>query len=275
MSRIEKRFSELKKENRKGLILFLTAGDPSLSITEKLIPKIFDAGADIIELGIPFSDPLADGPTIQKSFVRALSKGVCLKDILAMVKRVRKKTDKPLVFMSAFNLVYKYGISRFAKDASSAGLDGIILPDLIPEEAENVIPVLKKAGIDPIFLAAPTSDAKRLKKIAEASKGFLYYISVKGITGDSKPSAVEVGKQVLEIKKTTALPVACGFGISTPKEAAKIGAVADAVVVGSALVKIVGEKGTVNSKIENAVKFVKALRGSLDKTKRSCFQKSF
>ena len=262
MSRISETFARLKEEKRKALILYLSAGDPSMRATEKLIPELFKAGGDIIEIGVPFSDPLADGPIIQKSFVKSLKRGTNLKQILAMVTKVRKVTDKPLVLMSAYNIIYNHGLKKFAADAAKAGVDGVILPDLIPEEAGEILPLLEAKGIDPIFLAAPTSGKDRVKKVASVTKGFLYYISVSGITGQKKPTTAEVKRQVELIRKQTKTPVACGFGISTPEQAKAIGAVTDGVIIGSALVRIVSESGKEAAK--EAVKFVKKMRKALD-----------
>ena len=267
MNRIDATFKRLKAEKRKALILFLSAGDPDIKTTARLIPPLFEAGADIIEIGVPFSDPLADGPTIQSSFIRALKKGVSIANILEMVKTVRKQTDKPLVLMSAYNLVYNFGIEAFAVAASKAGVDGLILPDLIPEEAKNIIPIFKKYGIHAIFLAAPTSGEERLRKIGKSSGGFLYYISVKGITGNKKPDISEIRNQVALIRKVTNLPVACGFGISNPKQAYEIGKITDGVIIGSALVKILGEGGSASTKFKSGIKFVESLRRAIDKIK--------
>ena len=265
MNRIDSTFKRLKEEKRKALILFLSAGDPDINTTEKLIPPLFDAGADIIEIGVPFSDPLADGPTIQYSFIRALNKGITLGKILTMVKSVRKRTDKPLVLMSAFNLIYSYGIEAFAIAASKAGVDGVILPDLIPEEAKNVIPIFKKHGLHTIFLAAPTSGKERISKISRSSGGFLYYISVKGITGHKKPDIGEIKSQVSLIRTVTKLPVACGFGISNPKQAQDIARVTDGVIIGSALVKILGENSSASTKLKSGIKFVESIRKAIDR----------
>ncbi len=267
MGRIEKRFEELKKENRKALVLFLSAGDPDLKTTEELIPEIFNAGADIIEIGIPFSDPLADGPIIQASFVNALKGGVTPKKIMAMTHRLRRKTEKPIMFMSAYNLVFSYGkngIVSFVNDARKAGLDGLILPDVIPEEAGDILPLLRKSGIDSVFLAAPTSGLKRIKKIAASSAGFLYYIAVKGVTGKQKSSPAEVKKQISLIRTVTDLPVCCGFGISNPKEAAAMSRIADGVIIGSALVKIIADAKNRTARIRNVVDFVKSVRRAMD-----------
>jgi tryptophan synthase alpha chain len=263
MNRIDKKFRELKSKGKKGLILFVTAGDPDMATTERLIPELFRAGADMVEIGVPFSDPLADGPTIQESFTRALKSEVNLDKIFAMVKRIRKKCDEPLLIMSAFNLIYRYGTRRFAEGAKKAGVDGVIFPDLIPEESGPTAADLKKNRLVSVFLAAPTSGVKRVRKVTAASTGFVYYISVKGITGKQKPSEDEVRRQVKMIKRFTKRPVACGFGISTPAQAASIGQLADAVIVGSAIVKLLAEPGTKESRIKKVLDLTKKLRRAL------------
>ncbi len=264
MNRIDNKFAQLKKSGKKALIIFITAGDPDLSTTQKLVPKLFEAGADIVELGIPFSDPLADGPTIQASHMRALKSGTSPRKILRMVKDIRQKCDEPIVFMTAYNLIYSYGDAAFARDAGKCGVDGVIFPDLTPDESGGILPHLKRNGICPIFLAAPTGGAERIKKITKKSRGFVYYISVAGITGKQKPTVDEVKRHVDKIKKATSLPVACGFGISTPKEAAEISRVTDGVIMGSALVKIIGGRGSKAARIKELCGFVKKVRRSMD-----------
>lgn len=259
MSRIERKFAELKGSGKKALIIFVTAGDPDMKTTEQLIPQLFKAGADIVEIGVPFSDPLADGPVIQASYVRALRHNVNLKKIFAMVKRLRKKTDEPLLLMSAYNLIHHYGSAKFAASAAKAGVDGVIFPDLTPEEASSELRHFKRNNLNPIFLAAPTSDIGRIRKITKASKGFVYYISVKGITGDKKPSEEEVRRQVETIRKVTDLPIACGFGIKTPQQAKQIGKITDGVIVGSAVVKLLAGSGTIPARIKKVLEFVRSL----------------
>ena len=263
MNRIDRKFAELKRKGKKGLILFVTAGDPSLRTTERVIPELFAAGADIVEIGVPFSDPLADGPTIQESFTRALKTDVNLDKIFAMITHIRKSCDEPLIIMSAFNLIHRYGIRRFAASAKKAGVDGVIFPDIIPEESGAVTTTLNKSGIAQVFLAAPTSGVKRIKKIVAAGSGFVYYISVKGITGSQRPAAGEVRRQVARIKKHSELPVAIGFGISTPRQAAQIGRMADGVIVGSAVVKLLAQNGPVSRRIKKVVDFTQKLRRAL------------
>jgi tryptophan synthase alpha chain len=265
MNRIDSKFLELKAAGKKGLIVFVTAGDPDLGSTEKLVPELFKAGADVVELGIPFSDPLADGPVIQQSFSRALAAGATLKKILETTARIRRVTNGPVVYMSAYNLAFHHGIEKFARDAAQSGVDGVIFPDLIPEEAQEAITALAASGIAPIFLVAPTSGPTRTKMITGKCRGFVYYVSVTGITGKQKPIEEEVKAQVAMIKKTTTLPVAAGFGISSPEQAAAIGKYTDGVIVGSALVKIM-ESVSPDARVDKGAEFVRSLRAALDRT---------
>ncbi len=237
MGRIASTFAALAKNNKKALVTFITAGDPDLETTEAHILALEKAGADLIELGVPFSDPMADGPTIQLSSERALSAGTTLPKILAMVKSVRKLTQIPIILMGYFNPVFLYGIDEFVADAVSAGVDGVLLVDLPPEEAEEFKLVADKGSLDVIFLLTPTSDAARIKKVAKLGRGFIYYVSVTGVTGARVSVAETVFSDVQKIRERVTLPVVVGFGISDPAQAGRISAVADGVVVGSALVK--------------------------------------
>ena len=236
-TRIDKRFSELNKQGRAGLVTFLMAGDPdhetSLAIA-KALPK---AGADVIELGMPFTDPMADGPAIQAAGLRALKAGATLKKTLALVRDFRKgESDTPIVLMGYYNPIYIYGVDKFLVDAKAAGVDGLIVVDLPPEEDEELcIPALK-AGLNFIRLATPTTDDKRLPAVLTNTSGFVYYVSITGITGAATPQADKVSSAVARIKRHTKLPVAVGFGVRTAEQARGIVAGADAVVVGSALV---------------------------------------
>lgn len=241
MSRIADKFAQLIKKKERALITFITAGDPDLSFTCQIIPEMEKNGADIIELGVPFSDPMADGPTIQKSSQRALAAGTTLKAILTMVKTVRKVSNVPIILMGYFNPVFKYGISKFVTDAVDAGIDGVLLVDLPPEEAFEFKTVADKKGLDVIFLLTPTSDAKRIEKVGRLGSGFIYYVTVTGVTGARKSVAESVLTSVKKIRKQLDLPVAAGFGIADPVQAARIAGVADGVVVGSALVKLFEE----------------------------------
>jgi len=239
MNRIDKLFKRLKKERKKALIIYLTAGYPSLKATEKLIIELEKSGADLIEIGIPFSDPLADGPTIQKASQYALSKGVNLKAILGMVRSVRRKISIPLVFMTYYNLVMHYGLKKFVRDSKKAGVDGIIIPDLPPEEGKEIVSASKKEGFDVIFLAAPTSTKVRLETIASKTSGFVYYVSLTGVTGARKKLPKDITDHVKALKKITKKPVCVGFGISKPGQARRISRLADGVIVGSAVIKVI------------------------------------
>jgi tryptophan synthase alpha chain len=241
MSRIAEKFTTLKAAGEKALIAFITAGDPDLAITGECILEMEKAGADIIELGVPFSDPMADGPTIQKSSERALAAGTTLPKILEMVKSVRKQSQVPIVLMGYFNPVFLYGADKFAADAAAAGVDGVLLVDLPPEEAGEFIAVSARAGLDLISLLTPTSDEKRIEKVAGLGSGFVYYVSVTGVTGVRQSIAVSMSDQVGKIRKQIPLPIAVGFGISNAAQAGSVARVADGVVVGSAIVKLFEE----------------------------------
>ena len=239
MTRIESKWKDLKKKNSKAFIPFVTAGDPSLMDTYELVLELEKQGADIVELGIPFSDPIADGPVIQASSHRAIEKGVNLNKIFHLVKDLRKKTDIPIVFLSYYNPVFHYGLQRFVEDATQSGVDGVIVADLPPEEAKEIKIFSLKKGLDTIFLAAPTSSTERLHKIVEASTGFIYCVSVAGVTGVRNSLAQSLKKRVEDIKKLTDKPVAVGFGVSNTKTAQWVASFADGVIVGSAIVKII------------------------------------
>ncbi|SNB44658.1 tryptophan synthase subunit alpha [Geobacter sp. DSM 9736] len=241
MGRLSETFARLKKSGEKALVTFITAGDPDLAVTEKLIPILAEAGADVIELGIPFSDPMADGPTIQKSSERALASGTTLPDILEMVKRVRRHSQVPLVLMGYYNPIFLYGQDRFATDAVAAGVDGVLLVDLPPEEAEVFKAKAKEAGLDTVFLLTPTANAGRIAQVRRFGSGFVYYVSVTGVTGARSSVDASVFERVAEIRGQLKLPVAVGFGISSPEQAAQVAKVADGVVVGSAIVKLFEE----------------------------------
>lgn len=238
MSRIGRRFAQLQRDRRPALITFITAGDPDLAATERLVPAMAAAGADIIELGIPFSDPMADGPTIQLASERSLAAGTTLASILATVKSIRRTCDVPLLLMGYYNPVFAYGPERFCREAAAAGVDGVLLVDLPPEEAGEFIGFSRRFGLDLIQLLTPTSDAARIQKVKKTGRGFIYYVSVAGVTGARAEVAADVGEMVAAIRAATQLPVAVGFGISTPDQAAAVAQLADGVVVGSALVKL-------------------------------------
>ena len=237
MSLIRKKFLELKKNKKKALIIFMTAGDPSFKKNEELIGAFEKEGVDMIELGVPFSDPLADGPVIQASYQRSLARGTTLKKILRLVRQVRHKTSLPLILMSSFNPVYHYGLKRFASDARAAGVDGLIIPDLPPEEGSETALLMKKQRIDLIYLLAPTSSAARQKTVARRSRGFVYYVSLTGVTGLRNTLSHGLAQQVRAVKKASPVPVCVGFGISKPDMARKVAAMGDGIIIGSAVVK--------------------------------------
>lgn len=251
MSNLSETFSK-----RKALITYITVGDPNLATTEKLVYDLEKAGADIIELGIPFSDPLADGPVIQASHQRALTKDVSLADAFRLVAKIRKKTKIPICFMLSYNLVFNYGVDKFYKQAGKVGVDGVIVPDLPPEEYAVGS---KQYEVDTVFLLAPTSTDERMKLAAEKSSGFLYLISVTGITGKRASLADDLQALTKRVKSYSQLPVAVGFGISKPAQAAEVARIADGVIVGSAIVDLIAKK-----KIPAVSKFVASLRRAID-----------
>jgi tryptophan synthase alpha chain len=236
-TRIDRRFAQLKTEGRAALVTFLTAGDPDPETSLALLRAIPAAGADVVELGMPFTDPMADGPAIQMSSQRALKAGQTLKKTLAMVRAFRQADDAtPLVLMGYYNPIYIYGVDRFLRDAKSAGVDGLIVVDLPPEEDEELCLPALKAGMNFIRLATPTTDDKRLPAVLANTSGFVYYVSITGITGAAMADPAKVTAAVARIKRHTKLPVAVGFGVRTAEQAAVIASGADGVVVGSALV---------------------------------------
>jgi tryptophan synthase alpha chain len=237
VSRIERRFKALKAEGRAGLVTFVTAGDPDLATAEALLARLPAAGADIIEWGMPFSDPMADGPAIQAAGLRALQAGTKLAQILAAVGRFRKQDDEtPIVLMGYYNPLFRYGVDRFCADAVAAGVDGIIIVDLPPEESDELTPQARAAGLDFIRLTAPTSDDVRLPRVLASASGFIYHVAIAGITGTRSAAPADVAIDVARLKRHTDLPVAVGFGIKTPDQAAAVARLADAAVVGSAIV---------------------------------------
>ncbi|MDH5637220.1 MAG: tryptophan synthase subunit alpha [Nitrospinota bacterium] len=264
MSRITDTMERLRKERKSALAIFLTGGDPSISASKNLILAAAKAGADIIEIGIPFSDPLADGPVIQRSFLRAIKAGANVSAILKLVESVRKESDIPLVFMVASTLVINHGVEKFMKDSAKAGVDGIILPDAPPEEAGEFVPAAHSAGLDTIFLAAPTSTPQRLKTVARLSTGFLYYINVSGVTGDKSASAADVGAQIRKAKKVAKAPVMAGFGVKTPEQAKALSKVADGVIIGSAAVDIVASAKNKSAAAGALGSFVGSVRKAMD-----------
>jgi tryptophan synthase alpha chain len=257
-TRIDRRFAKLKRDGRPGLVTFITAGDPDLATSQQILLGLPQAGADIIELGMPFSDPMADGPAIQAASLRALKSGQKMRDTLAMVAAFRiDDQDTPIVLMGYYNPIYVFPNEAFIAEAKAAGVDGLIVVDLPPEADDELCLPATQAGLNFIRLATPTTDAKRLPAVLQNTSGFLYYVSITGITGAAAPNVNNVHNHVRRIKEATALPVAVGFGVKGPDQAKALGAVADAVVVGSALVgaieKSLGADGGSTSKTVPAV----------------------
>ncbi len=256
MSNIEQTFIDLKKKGRKALIPYIMAGDPDLDTTKKLVLDLESSGADIIELGVPFSDPLADGPTIQRAAERSLKNGTTLKKVLSIVKEIRKDSKIPLILMTYFNPVFKFGTDKFVKQAVKAGVDGAIIPDLIPDEADDYIKSAKQHGLDTVFLLAPTSTNERINIVSKASTGFIYYVSLTGTTGTKISVNKQMKNALNSIKKASKKPIAVGFGISNPDEASSVAKLADGVIIGSAIVKLI-------SKGKDIKRFVKNIRKAI------------
>jgi len=241
MSRLNSLFARLRAAGRPALVPFITAGDPDIKTTRKLVLELEKRGADLVELGVPFSDPLADGPTIQASSKRALDNGIQIKAILQLVKSLRKETQIPLVLMSYYNPIYQYGLEKFSKDAAMAMVDGVIISDLPPEEAVDWRKAAAGVGLDTIFLVAPTSTEERIKTIIASSSGFIYYVSVTGITGARTSLPPGILSSLKRIKQKTKKPVVVGFGISTPEQVHRLSQWTDGIIIGSALIQIIEE----------------------------------
>ena len=255
MSRLDARFAQLRRENRAALVTFTMAGDPDLETSLRIVNDLPKAGADIIEIGMPFSDPMADGPTIQAAGLRALNGGMTLQKTLDLVARFRKTdTDTPIILMGYYNPIYRFGAERFTAAARIAGADGLIIVDLPPEEDAELRPFAARAGLAMIRLVAPTTDDKRLPLVLKDASGFVYYVAVLGPTGTKSAAAADVAAAVARIRTHTRLPVAVGFGIKTPEQAAEIARGADAAVVGTALVQAIEKGGEAG-----AIDFVRAL----------------
>jgi tryptophan synthase alpha chain len=260
MTRIDRLFATLKHSNRKGLIAYLTAGDPSPERTPALIEALVRGGADLIELGVPFSDPIADGPVIQRAGERALLAGTTLAQVLEIARQVRVNSEIPLLLFTYLNPVLRYGLERLAKDAASAGIDGCLLTDASVEEAGEFVRVMRAAGLDTVFLAAPTSSERRLRLVAEYSSGFVYLVSRTGVTGERDSLSDTVTPLVRAMRAVTSLPLAVGFGVSRPEHVAELGRQVEAVVVGSAIVHLI-ERNLDNPSLEIQLEsFVRELK---------------
>ena len=259
-TRIRRRFEELGRRGEMGLVAFLSAGDPSMAATESFVLALDAAGADVVELGVPFSDPVADGPAIQRSSERALRAGASLSGVLDLVASIRSKSDVPLVLFSYYNPVLQMGIERFARRAADAGADGVLITDLTPKEAGDYRRIIQAHGLDTVFLAAPTSSDERLARIAEVSTGFLYVISRTGVTGARESLPEDLPALIRRVRRVSRLPIAVGFGISLPGQVSILGGLADAAVVGSAFVQEIEQSSSLEAAREALSARVRALK---------------
>jgi tryptophan synthase alpha chain len=257
MSHIAEVFADRK---RKALVAYVTAGYPDVETTLKVGPELIRAGADIIELGIPFSDPLADGVTIQRASFKALENGITTRTCLEMARQLREQIHTPLVFMSYFNPLFQYGLERFCRDCGRAGVDGLIIPDLPPEEGTPLEKIAANHGIDVIYLLAPTSTDERKRLVAEHSRGFVYLVSVTGVTGARKQLPADLSQFIKKVRKVTDKPLCVGFGITTPEQARRVTRLADGVIVGSRLIQLMEE----DSSLRSTVRLVKEMRQAID-----------
>ena len=258
-NRIDSKFETLRAAGQCGFIAYITAGDPNLKSTPDLVAALEQSGVDIVELGIPFSDPLADGATIQAASGRALDAGATVTGVLDAVREIRRSSEVPIVLFTYLNPVYVYGFDRFHADAAAAGADGLLILDLPPDEAARNAELMKSHGLLSIRLIAPTTPPERMELIAKSAEGFIYYVSREGVTGEQTSLSADIAAQVAEIKKHTSLPVAVGFGISTPEQAAEVAKESDAVVVGSAIVNVIAQHGRDASLAEKLRAFVRPL----------------
>lgn len=259
MNRIDQKFKQLRSRKKKAFITFITAGDPNLTTTEALVLAFAQTGVDIVELGVPFSDPMADGPTIQAASERALKNGTSLAKILKSVENIRQKSEIPIGLMTYYNPVFHYGEAKFVKDAKQAGVDGLIIPDLPPEEGHSLIKAARKAGLSTVFFLSPTTPKARIKPIAQASTGFIYYVSLTGVTGARTGLSQSIFSNVRTAKRLTNKPICVGFGVSTAAQARDIARVADGVIVGSAIVKEIEANAGKKNLVSNVTRFVSTL----------------
>lgn len=265
MSKIAKVFADLKAQGRKGLVPFITAGDPEPAATLNLLHALVRGGADVIELGIPFSDPMADGPVIQRASERALAHGMSLKGCLAIVQEFRSTNDHtPIVLMGYANPIEHMGVEVFVKSAKAAGVDGVLVVDYPPEECEEFAQKCKAAGIDPIFLLAPTSVQERIDQVAKVAAGYIYYVSLKGVTGSANIDTKAVASIIPQIRAVSEVPIAVGFGIRDAASAVAVGQAADAVIIGSRIVQLL-EEASPSDRVQLLERFLRDIREALDK----------
>ncbi len=266
MSRIEHRFAQRRAESRKTLVTYITGGDPNPGATVPMMHELVAAGADVIEIGMPFSDPMADGPVIQSACDRALAHGTGIAGVMQMIRDFRRDDqDTPVVLMGYLNPIEQTGYAHFAREAAAAGVDGVLTVDLPPEEGNELVPALAEHDLDPIWLIAPTTSIERIRSICDNAKGFVYYVSIKGVTGAATLDVANVGEHVDAIRAATQLPVGVGFGVRNGEDAGHLGQIADAVVVGSAIVERIGQHADDAPAALAAVgAFVRSLRAGLD-----------
>jgi tryptophan synthase alpha chain len=264
-TRITRLFDDLRQQGRQALIAYITAGDPSIEATPELVAALERGGADVIELGVPFSDPIADGPVIQRASERALRAGASLAKVLGVAREIRKRSEIPLLLFTYLNPVLRYGVEPLARDAAAAGIDGVLLTDLSVEEADQPVRLLRAHGLDTVFLAAPTSTPERIRKIAGYSSGFVYLVSLTGVTGTRDSLSASVKPLVESMREITDLPIAVGFGISRPEHVAALRDTVDAVVVGSAFVRVVEENGASPALASRLEALARELKGGFDR----------
>ena len=258
MSRLE---SVFKQKQHKALIAYITVGYPSIDATLKMVPLLAECGCDIVELGIPFSDPMADGATIQQASFKALKNGVTTALCLDIAKQISKKTNVPLVFMTYYNPIYRYGLEKFCHDCVASGIDGLIVPELPPEEGDELGNLAGKSGVDLIYLLAPTSVDERIRLVASKSRGFIYLVSIAGVTGARNELPPDLGKYITKVKLFAKQPVCVGFGISTPEQAAQVAKTADGVIIGSKLIQLMETDDTVMTATQG---FIREVRKALE-----------
>lgn len=263
-NRIDRTFARLKAQGRKGMIPFLAAGDPSLEATAALVREFEARGADLVEIGVPFSDPLADGVVNQRAYQRALAAGASLSRVLDLVGDIRRHCEIPLVLMSYVNPIHRFGFDRFPMAARDAGVDGLILSDCPPEEMNGFLDTLVHAGIAPILLVAPTSPDRRISLISDRGRGYIYYVSLRGVTGPRQELPADLGEGIRRIRALTKMPLAVGFGISNPSQAKAVARLADAVIVGSAIVATIEKAQGSPDLVPNAGRFLADLRSAID-----------
>ena len=260
MNRIERKFIQLRQADKKAFIVFITAGYPDLKTTESLVKEFSKMGVDVIELGVPFSDPMADGKLIQEASQYALEKGVHLQDILNLVKKVRSSVDTPICLMTYYNPIFCFGEEKFARLACASGVDGVIIPDMPAEEGESFIRLMNRFDLDVILFLAPTTTTKRMKLISRLSRGFIYYVCLTGVTGMRRDLPADICIKLREIKKITSRPVCVGFGLSSPKQVKQVYKIADGVIVGSAVIKRIKENMHRQALVKNVSAFVAKLK---------------